>query len=175
MQKKWLAFLTLLIIFLITVTSVVFAWFTLVQKTQAIFIYSATIKLNAELYDSQGAEVTTAINFSNVVPGDEFAFSLMVENYGNLDGDLIVEFMFDTNNLVLMDYFAIELVEPYELKTFNEGFTINDEVLKATFKTYNFKVIVSPTLTLEQINQADFIEISHLKITLQQQGMLNND
>lgn len=166
MQKKWLAFISLVIMIILAATTVVFAWFTLVQKTQTILIYSGSIKLVANLYDEDNNEIIEAISFENVVPGDEFSFKLVISNEGNLDGKLDIEFVFSSNNPSLLNFFQIEYDN--SLNTFNDGLTINNTLLSAETKEFPFKIIINRNLTLDDFNNGDFIKIENIILTLTQ-------
>lgn len=170
MQKKWLLFLTLFITILLTASTVVFAWFTLVERTQPILIYSGSIKLSANLYlvedETTKTEITESYAFNNVIPGDIYTFELVVKNDGSLNGDLVIDFSFDKSKELLLEHFSIKYLLQEE--TFNSLFKIEEELDKRSAITITFYVEVLPTLENDMIAIGDFVSIENILITLTQ-------
>lgn len=170
MQKKWLLLLTLLITMILTASTVVFAWFTLVEKTQPILIYSGSIKLKANLYlvkeDNSREEITESFTFNNVVPGQSFTFELVVKNEGSLNGDLEVDFTFKSNKSNHLNYFKI--IHNTDEALFSEAYSIDDLLNKRSNKTITFNIVILNTLKNNMIDFNDYVSIDNILLTLTQ-------
>lgn len=80
--------------------SVTYAWFSKVNQTNVITIDSASLKVEASLYqaghspsipsDDDFILVENSIAFGNVIPGERYHFKLVVKNIGSIPGKLTV-------------------------------------------------------------------------------------
>lgn len=190
MQKKSLLIISLIVSIILTASTVVFAWFTMIVKTQPIFIFSGSVKTNAELFvlDKSDAyqPVTNEYSFNNVVPNQTFDFKLVVENQGTLDANLILKLTFLNDNPTLLDYLILSydeitvnpLTSEYEFELTNnliEGsYYITDEfnnrVEQYNNLTFNFSLKVSPLLTKEDVINMNELVLKNIEITLVQAG-----
>lgn len=185
MQKRVLLIITLIVSIIITATTVVFAWFTVIEKTQPIFIYSGSVKTEAELFVLDKNAVYQPVNseysFNNVVPNQMFNFKLVVVNQGTLDANLLLKLSFLNDNPTLLDYLILSyeeitvnpLTSEYNFELVNnliEGSYYVEEVEQYNSLTFNFSLQVSPLLTKEDILNMNKLVLKNIEITLVQAG-----
>jgi len=85
----------------LSATTLVFAWFTIVEKTTNIIVYSGTIETEYELRDlDTDTVITNQITYERILPGAVHNYRLTVTNNGTIDANLKVEFNFlGSNNI----------------------------------------------------------------------------
>lgn len=192
MQKKALLIISLIVSIIITATTVVFAWFSMVEKTQPIFIYSGSIKTEAELFvldkNDVYQPVTDQYAFTNVVPNQTFNFKLVVINQGTLDANLNLKLFFQQDNPTLLDYLILSyeaitvdpLTSAYEFNLVNNLIAgsyfitneFDEEVEQFNSLTVYFDIQVSPLLTKEDVVNLNTLILEKIEITLIQDGEL---
>lgn len=176
-MKKGIGFIILSIFIMLVAASVtVYAWFGLIEKTQPIIIYSGTVELEALLYDSNEDQITEAITITNVVPGDEYEYTLIIRNLGTIPSKLTVDFSFLTENPNLKDYITFNLNE--DSKDFNNsnylyeysGLVINyNPETSANEIIINFSIKFNEAIEFSHLeNQNNITQITKIEITLQQ-------
>lgn len=97
MKKQLILLISSITLIVLSLTTVVFAWFTIVDKTQEIFIYSGTLGINAQLFKGDSTDEIETISFDNVLPGDLYYFRLVLESTGTINGNLRVTFNFESH------------------------------------------------------------------------------
>lgn len=100
-KKSVLLIISLIVSIILTATTVVFAWFTIVENTQPIIIYSGGLNVEAKLdyieSTSSEIEIESSYIFDEFVPNQIFDFKLTITNKGTLDGLVSIEFVFNNN------------------------------------------------------------------------------
>lgn len=177
MQKKTLLLISLIITFILTASTVVFAWFTVVEKTQPILIYSGSLKLEAELFEISDTEIpiTSSYDFGMVVPGDIYKFRLDLVNLGTLDANLAVKITL-TNNLsaTLRNFFVLNYdgIEPENIN--NDVHTIDLETLYGIGQSnlsnemsFTFDLLIDKDILIDDLdNNGYYIKIESIELTL---------
>ncbi|MDY0277265.1 MAG: hypothetical protein RBQ97_04190 [Acholeplasma sp.] len=115
-KRKYTFLIISLIMSCISVITVIFAWFSVVDKTEPIFIYSGKLEVEANLYVIYGAdlkEISSEYTFEYIIPGMKEFFVLKIRNAGTIPGNLSTIFTFegDTNAPTLSDYMVIKYDE----------------------------------------------------------------
>lgn len=164
------------IIMFVALSTFVYAWFSLVEKTQEIIIYSGRIELEAKLFELGEEEEITEISLTNVIPGDVFSYELTVENIGTIIGDLEILFTFNISNEALREFIIFEIEVP------DNSFTDSTDVTDLTYlyqselepfedepMTIYFNIRISTELELEHLNEGDKIILQTIFIKLSQQ------
>lgn len=173
MEKKGVGLIIIsTLIFVVSLTTTVFAWFSLVEKTQPIIIYSGSVELEVHLYDSDNNEIND-INYTKVVPGDVYNFKLTVKNLGSIRSDLDVKFnLLASNNLKNYITFNISDTETpafSDSTTFTSASYTYENILTYQQEvTINFSVTISGDIELTDLSLNDLIEITSIEITLEQ-------
>lgn len=172
MKEKGIVIIIIsILIMVVALTTTVYAWFSLVEKTQPIIIYSGKIELNAKLYDDQNNQITSLI-INDVVPGDEFNYSLVIKNEGTILGDLDVLFNFKVANNNLKSYiiFTIEDDDVFTgSTTFNSNsYLYTNELQKNETITIYFKIKISDNLEITHLGEDNTVEIRTIQLQLTQ-------
>lgn len=181
MQNKALLIITLILSILLAGTTVVFAWFTVVEKTQKILIYSGSVKTEANLYEiSSGIDVPiiNSYEFNEVVPNQTFDFRLDVTNQGTLDANLTIIISFENNNVALLDFFNLKYGSNNITMDSNHSFVITPNLILGKMPnepdnglSFNFSVEVSDAMTIDDItNDNNYLKIKTIEIILTQVG-----
>jgi len=179
---------TRLILFLFTLiaflTSAIFAWMTLTEKTDNIIFTTGNLKVEANLYlvhdlnfdginldYDDTTEIIEPIIFERVTPGQIYTFKLVMKNEGTINGNLKVNLNLDTNvtNSNLKDLFLIEYEEPNNISTnLKDKMLLFDEILLEKNNTYTFifKIIITEDVGNDFKNE--IVKIDNLEITLDQ-------
>lgn len=171
--NKNLAVIILSIFLMIgSLSTAVFAWFGLVEKTQEIIIYSGTVELEVHLYDSDDNEIND-ITITKVVPGDVHNFKLTIKNLGSIRSDLDVIFTLNaSSNLNENITFTITDTEsPVHSGsvTFDEEEYLYENILTYQKEvTLNFSVTIGTSIELEDLLSGFTIEIESIEIILEQ-------
>ncbi len=161
-----------------TLVVVVFAWFNFSSRTPPIIINLGELKLEAKLYnDDTDEEITSALHFYNLVPGDEFDYRLELKNIGNLAGILNATFTFGASDESLLEYGLFKLSNETEARTFEIDYQIAEMTLipydaldDDTLVIILFKVKISPDLELSNLLEetSNYLILEKITITLQQ-------
>lgn len=169
MQKRnIIPIISFILILLISTMSIVFAWFSIVEKTQEILIYSGKIKIEANLYqiiDEEEIEINEKIIFNKVIPKDQFQFKLVIKNIGTIPGNLNVDIEVKTNNDQLLDYFKLQYDS--NLKKLETMKLIeNEQLMNNNEKIITFNISVDETLTINNLN--NYVTIEKIYLSLEQ-------
>ncbi|MDY0276553.1 MAG: hypothetical protein RBQ97_00560 [Acholeplasma sp.] len=169
-----LAFLMLAV----SLVTVVFAWFSLVEKTQIIIIKAGDFSARVKLYQvmEPDNEEINEINISNVVPGDEFNYLLTVKNMGIITANLTVSFTFldsEYNSIKFRNYFTLSYSfdgENYsEANISNDLVLLNQEsIIASGEKNVYFRIDVNTNLTKEVYTDGAYFAINSIVVLLQQ-------
>lgn len=172
MKEKGIVIIIIsILIMVVALTTTVYAWFSLVEKTQPIIIYSGKIELDAKLYDEQNNQITS-LTIDKVVPGDEYSYFLVIKNQGTLLGDLDVLFNFKVANNNLKSY-IIFTIEDEELFTGSTTFNSNsylytNQLDKNETITIYFKIKISDNLEVTHLAEDNTVEIKTIQLQLTQ-------
>ncbi len=170
MKKLNLALaITSIILTLLVISTLVYAWFGIIEKTQPIIIYSGKINLKADLYQIVDEDdiLIDEISFSNVVPGDKFYYKLVVKNQGTITGILDASFIFAGTNQTIRSLVLFKTSDDLSYTTFNSNYTLDAITLLAEQETtIFFEVLISEDL--EDTVIGDYAEISSINISLTQ-------
>ena len=170
MKKTIVLLITSIILVIVSVSTVVFAWFSIVEKTREIIIYSGKLELSSILYDISNDVNTeiTEISFDKVVAGDEFKYMLVINNLessmiGSLDIKFLMEFDLKLANLININFMPGSNISPI-----NSYMAISNHILDQTNKelVLYFDIKFSNDITLNEIN-TNFI-ITQIEITFSQ-------
>ncbi|WP_264229445.1 hypothetical protein [Acholeplasma laidlawii] len=182
---KKTALIAKLILFILTLASfigsAVFAWVAFVERTQPIMLYSGKLTAEAKLfqlvdpnYDGEDplneyTEITSAIHFQKVVPGQIFTFRLEVKNAGTVPAHLkVVLALAASSNANLLDVMHIVYDAPKAVDRALTNSTLFEEIVVnvgATY-TFNFQIVVTEFAGNFASNQ--FVVIENLIVTLDQ-------
>lgn len=120
MKNKVLLIIYLIVTIILTATTVVFAWFTIVEKTKLIIIHSGEFDVESKLeyIDNLNnvTNITTGYTFKEFVPNQKFNFRLTTINKGTIDARLSIELNF-INNIVVR-------VSEQDISTKDEAFIL---------------------------------------------------
>lgn len=179
--------LTMILIFILSlvalITTSVYAWFSLVEKTQPIVIYSGSVDLFVKLSDEDDVEIISEIEIDGFVPGDTYGFYLYLENRGTLDTIVSLNFNFSGTSNDIKEYVVFKIFGDDDLEiqqdltgktnlTFNEiselGLTtVEDRDLgNYTNTTYYFEIYIKPSLEYSDLGYK--IVLNSITITIEQ-------
>lgn len=174
MKKQILLILAFIILVGLMSVSVVFAWFSVLERTQPILIYSGTVDLTANLYDvtqDDEVEITEAYNISNVIPGDIYHFRIDFVHTGTLKADLVLVFNIDSNNAYLVNVNYIDSNNTNTKLDLINNKVIYNNLTPNTSLSINFEIKVNESLTLDDVsNLSVFTILNNIELVLTQVG-----
>ncbi|MFA6378045.1 MAG: hypothetical protein WCW63_05380 [Acholeplasmataceae bacterium] len=163
-------------------TSAIFAWMTFSEQTQSIILYHGNIKEFIEFYqlidpdydgediNDQYMQITSPKVFSNVTPGQIYAFKLEVTNQGTIPAHLSVELNLSaTSDLALKEVMKITYTSPTDEDSYLEdSMLLFDFIVLEVDQTYTFyfNIIISGDMGNTFKNKSLIIE--NLTIRLDQ-------
>jgi len=170
------SFITL-ILTLISLLSLAYAWFLSLKMTEPIEIVSGYLRVSATLYQGidvnkdgiisldEYVEVKESINFQNVIPGSEFYFKIDCLNYGTIPGNLslsIINIVYSTEKL--NNKFKLIFLNPVTNE--EEEILINGENIQI-FENYFLDANTSFTFYFKIIGKEDITtNLSNERLTL---------
>ena len=159
------------LIMVVAIFTAVYAWFSLVEKTQPIIIYSGKIELNAKLYDEDDNEINS-LTIDKVVPGDVFNYKLVIKNEGTILGNLETVFNFKVSNNNLKSFIIFDIDDlnlNNDSTTFvSSSYTYLNQLDKDDVITIYFSITISEDLELTDLSGNDVVEIITINIKLTQ-------
>lgn len=187
-KAKVIKLLFMLIITSITLITATFAWFIAFNKTDPIIITSGTLKVDASLYmgeDSNGngqidedeyVILTDEIkNITNVLPGTEYSFKLVINNLGSVSGHLSVNIIrIEYSNPIMYNSFKINYDSPNNIDENISKFIIGEElsvfseyvIEKESEFSFYFKIIGDESISSEMAGH--YLHLSSFLVTLDQ-------
>lgn len=187
MRKKELISILIFILSLVALlTTSIYAWFSLVEKTQPIIIYSGSVNVIIELYQIEDEEETPINNLvvNNFVPGDIYYFKLKLINQGSLDTNLEISFEFNQTSAHLKPYAEFKFQSGDKTNLGNVLFSTNSylydegqlagtdrdnrEIENYSSVEYYFQIEILPTLKYEHLQAINTIKINKIKIIAEQ-------
>lgn len=176
---KLVMFILTLIMF---ISSLVFAWTALIKTSDPLMIYSGRIDTIARLYqlydpdhdgedeNNQYYELTTAVTFNQVIPGEIYSFKLEIRNIGTVPAMLSVDLVLDeSSDLSLIEHVHLVYGTPVSLSqplTYN--MLLFNEIYIDPYEVYVFYFQVAIQSTLGNLHQNEQFVIKHLHIRLDQ-------
>lgn len=152
--------------------TVVLAWFTIVEKTTNIIIYSGTVETEYQLINTDtNAVINNQIVYEKVLPGAQYNYRLTISNAGTIHANLKVVFNFGgTSNDIKAAFTLNDATNSYN---FTESRTIVDGLIlypaaaagSSTY-IYNFSIVFDSDYEDKTFDQVAFIE--SIVITLEQ-------
>lgn len=179
MRKQKLILMSIsFLIMIMSLSMVVYAWFTIVERTQEIIIFSGKIETSATLYeiksDNTRTEITNSYEFMDVIPGDQFNFVLKIKNEGTIPGTLLVK----------TDFVILEELKPFfefsygldennlTLGSITQSVTMINKISIISKEEVNlyFSVKVKTDLTKEDYEEltSKFLKIDKITISIEQ-------
>lgn len=163
-------------------TSAVFAWMTFSEQTQPILIYHGNIKEFIEVYqlvdpnydgedpNNQYTQLIGPKVFTNVIPGQIYAFKLEVTNLGTIPAHLKVELNLDlSSDSDLKAVIKITYDNPIQTDMFLENnMLLFDEIVLNPEQTYVFHFKIHITGDIGNTFKGKSLIIKNLTITLDQ-------
>lgn len=162
----------MLIAMVITLITVTFAWFMVVNKSEPIIIKTGTLRVNATLYyvDEEETEVgSSGIIIADIIPGKEFLFKLSITNNGSIPGSLTVKIMNIIYSEEFMDgVFEIRYGDDETKPISGEEMLLFEEYFLTEKTTYDFffTVIATGNITSDMISE--YIILSKILVQLDQ-------
>lgn len=170
MKKTIVLLITSIIFAIVFVTTVVFAWFSIVEKTRSIIIYSGKLELSTKLYEvnANGEKEINEIKFIDVVAGDKYKYKLVLNSLEtSIDGNLNIRFDMtyssSLKNLIIINFSngksttpesSYKVVENHLLNQYNKEYIIE------------FEILFSNNITIEDMNE--MFKINQIEVNFNQ-------
>lgn len=183
MQKK--ALTAKIILFILTIiiftSSAVFAWVAFVERTQPIILYSGKLSAQATLYqlidpDFDGEdpsnnylEINQSYDFYKIIPGQVYAFKLVIVNTGTITSNLSIEMLLGyQSDPTVKDNILITYEDPIiRTQSLDSMMLFNEYELEAS-GTYTFYFKMIMTEFIGNSHKNDILTIQRFVIVLDQ-------